>query len=98
MKDQILRVVRDPVRKLSPNERLVAPANLAVEYGLPRQWIVRGIVAAMKYHHPDDAQSVRLADMLASRPLSDVLAEVCRIEATSPLAGEIEQAWREWRL
>ena len=98
MKDQILRVVRDPVRKLSPNERLVAPANLAVEYGLPRQWIIRGIVAAMKYHHPDDAQSVRLADMLASRPLRDVLAEVCRIEATSPLAGEIEQAWREWRL
>ena len=36
MRDEILRVVRDPIRKLSPRERLVAPANLAVEYGLPR--------------------------------------------------------------
>ena len=51
MRDEILRVVRDPIRKLSPRERLVAPAQLAVEYDLPRRWIVKAIVAALHYRH-----------------------------------------------
>jgi mannitol-1-phosphate 5-dehydrogenase len=96
MRDEILRVVRDPIRKLSPRERLVAPARLAVEYGLPRRWIVRGIVAALKYAHPQDPQSVALAERLARDGLPAVLAEVCEIDPQSPLAGEIEMAWRQW--
>ena len=56
-----MRVVRDPIRKLSPRERLIAPAIMAEEYGLPRTWIVKGIVAALKYAHPGDAQSLQLA-------------------------------------
>jgi len=92
MRDEVLRVVRDPIRKLSPRERLVAPAKLAVEYGLARQWIVRGIAAALKYSHPGDPQSVELAQRLARDGLGAVLAEVCSIEADSPLAGEIHSA------
>src|SRR3989339_1015114 len=38
MKDEILRVVRDPLRKLSPKERLFGAANLALGYGLPVKW------------------------------------------------------------
>jgi len=98
MRDEILRVVRDPVRKLSPRERLVAPANLAVEYGLARQWIVRGIVAAMKYRHAGDAQSELLARRLAHDGLPAVLREVCAIDPQSPLGEEIRQAWSDWTL
>ena len=78
MRDEILRVVRDPIRKLSPRERLVAPANLAVEYGLPRQWIVKAIVAALRYPHPQDPQSVVLAEQLAQQGLSQVSGERLR--------------------
>jgi len=93
MRDEILRVVRDPIRKLSPRERLVAPAKLAVEYGLPRTWIVRGIVAALRYRHPQDPQSLDLAQRLARRRLPEVLEEVCEIGPDSPLRAEIEAAW-----
>jgi mannitol-1-phosphate 5-dehydrogenase len=96
MRDEVLRVVRDPVRKLSPRERLVAPALLAVEYGLPRKAIVRGIVAALRYHHPQDAQSGLLASQLAEKGLPQVLAEVCGIERGSRLAVEIEEQWDCW--
>jgi mannitol-1-phosphate 5-dehydrogenase len=95
MRDEILRVVRDPIRKLSPRERLVAPANLAVEYGLPHSWIVKGIVAALRYSHPDDPQSVALSEQLAQRGLSDVLESVCGIPPNSPLGAEVEKAWQE---
>jgi mannitol-1-phosphate 5-dehydrogenase len=93
MRDEILRVVRDPLRKLSPRERLVAPACLAAEYGLPRTWIVRGIVAALRYRHPQDPQSQVLAEKLAQRGLPAVLEEVCGLGADSPLTAEIAAAW-----
>jgi mannitol-1-phosphate 5-dehydrogenase len=93
MRDEILRVVRDPIRKLSPRERLVAPAQLAVQYDLPRKWIVRGIVAALRYQHPQDAQSLDLAERLAQHGLPAVLEEVCEIGPDSPLSGETDEAW-----
>jgi len=93
MRDEILRVVRDPIRKLSPRERLVAPAQLAVQYDLPRKWIVRGIVAALRYQHPQDAQSLDLAERLAQHGLPAELEEVCEIGPDSPLSAEIDEAW-----
>ena len=96
MRDEILRVVRDPIRKLSARERLVAPAKLAVEYGLPCRWIVKGIVAALKYSHPDDPQSVVLSQKLSRDGLPAVLEDVCSIGRDSPLADEIEKAWDHW--
>lgn len=98
LKDEVLRVVRDPIRKLSNRERLVAPALQAVDYGLPRGWIVQGIVAALKYQHPGDAQSLLLAQMLEEKGLPVVLGEVCNIPPDSPLVDEIQIAWEEWRM
>ena len=97
MRDQVLRVVRDPIRKLSAKERLVAPAMLAVEYGLPREWIVKGIVAAMKYRHPGDSQSLLLADQLERDGLMVVLRKVCSIDGNSTLADEISREWEAWQ-
>jgi mannitol-1-phosphate 5-dehydrogenase len=94
MKDEISRVVRDPARKLSARERLVAPARLAGEYGLPRRWIVKGIVAALKYQDPHDEQSIALA----SDGLPGVLEKVSAIAPGSPLSAEIVAAWDAWSL
>ncbi len=98
LRDQILRVVRDPIRKLSARERLVAPAMMAVEYGLPRHWIVKGIVAALKYRHADDPQSMELADCLERQGLESVLKNVCSIDPGSVLADEIAAAWKGWTI
>ncbi len=98
MRDAILRVVRDPIRKLSPKERLVAPAMLAGEYGLPREWIVRGIAACLRYRHEKDSQSMELAGMIQRTGLMPVLASVCSIEPHSPLARDIDAAWRNWNV
>jgi mannitol-1-phosphate 5-dehydrogenase len=98
LRDEVLRVVRDPVRKLSSRERLVAPALLAEEYGLPRRWIVQGIVAALKYRHPGDLQSLQLAEKLRQQDLAAVVEEVCGIRQGSALGAEIAQAWKDWQL
>ena len=97
MKDEILRVVRDPIRKLSPRERSVAPAILAEEYGLPRHWIIKAIVAALKYRHPADLQSELLASRLEKEGIQSVLQEICGINPVSPLFEEIIQEWNAWK-
>jgi mannitol-1-phosphate 5-dehydrogenase len=98
LRDAILRVTRDPIRKLAPGERLLGPAALAVTYGFPRRWMAEGIVAALKYRHPGDPQSLVLADQLAQDGIGSVLERVCGLGAQSPLAAEIENSWRNWRL
>ncbi len=98
LRDEILRVARDPIRKLAPGERLLGPAVLAVAYGLPRRWICRGIVAALRYRDAGDPQSVELAQRLAHKGLRPVLEEVCGLGAQSSLAAEIEDVWRHWKL
>ncbi len=97
MRDAISRVVRDPIRKLSARERLVAPALVAVDLDLPRQWIVKGFVAVLKYQNPADSQSIELASKLNQLGLNGVLSEICHIPSDSPLYDEIGQEWRAWR-
>ena len=98
MRDSVLRVVREPIRKLSPRERLVAPALLAETYDLPRRWIVRGIVAALKYRHPDDPQSLRLSRKVEQQGIDAVVDEICGVDPQSVLTAEIARTWHEWEL
>jgi mannitol-1-phosphate 5-dehydrogenase len=97
MRDPILRVVRQPLRKLGPKERLIGPARLAVQYGLPRGHIIRGIVAVLKYNHPADPQSVEMQRMIAGQGLEPMLRAVSQLAADDPLLAEIEQAWQAWK-
>lgn len=96
LRDQVLRVVRDPIRKLSPRERLVAPAMMAAEYGLPFEWIVHGIVAALRYEHPADEQATKLQAMIRHDGLDRVLQDLCRIPKDSPLYKTILRVWNAW--
>jgi mannitol-1-phosphate 5-dehydrogenase len=98
MRDQILRVVRQPLRKLGGHERLVAPARLAFQYGLPRDQIVRGIVAALKYHHPGDPQSLEMHRAIQEQGIKGLLRKVSQLTPEEPLVAEIEEAWAAWRL
>jgi len=98
MRDQVLRVVRQPLRKLGAQERLLGPARLAQQYGLPRDKIVQGMAAALKYHHPDDPQSVEMQQRINAGDVKKLLCEVSQLAADDPLLAEIEKAWTDWRL
>ncbi len=96
LRDEIVRVVRDPLRKLSRNERLVAPAMLAAEYGLPRAHIIRGIVAALEYRNPADPQSETIERWLREMGPAAAIEKICSIPANSRLTTEIVDAMRSW--
>lgn len=98
MKDEILRVIRDPARKLSPKERLVAPVVFAYNNGLSRKWIIKGITAALKCYHPADLQSADLNDKINKFGLKKVLENVCGLDKYPELAKEIIKEWDNWNI
>lgn len=87
--DTIYRLGRDPIRKLAPNDRLVAPARLAEAAGKTPHALAGAIAAALHFDPPDDPLAADLQARLAADGLDAVLAEVCQIRPPEPLAALI---------
>jgi mannitol-1-phosphate 5-dehydrogenase len=96
LRDEILRVVRDPMRKLSARERLVAPALYAASNGLSFDWLVKAVAAALRYSHPADAQSVALAGRLKAVGCRAVVADLCSIEPGTALSDAVVGAYEQF--
>lgn len=92
--DTVLRLGRDPVRKLGPTDRLVAPARLAEQAGVAPRALAQTIAAALSFDPADDPIAVDLQRQLAERGLGTVLSEVCGIAPGEPLADLIRQEFR----
>ncbi len=97
LKDLILRVVRDPLRKLSRGERFVAPAELAVRYGLPFHELALGIAAVLHYYHPNDSQSVALRQRLEAEGAEKAIAGILGLPRDHPVAASSVIEYRTWR-
>lgn len=96
LKDSILRVVRDPLRKLSRRERLVAPAELALQHKLTYVQLVRGLAALLHYYHPADPQSVRMREKIADQGPQVAIPELIGLPPTHPLTGQIVAEYCAW--
>ncbi|MEP7359205.1 MAG: hypothetical protein ABI847_18280, partial [Anaerolineales bacterium] len=64
--DPLERQVRDPIRKLGRNDRLVGAACLALEYGIRPANLALGIAAALEYANPQDPAALKLQEILAA--------------------------------
>ena len=67
LKDDVERVGRQPLRKLSAGDRLIKPLLGTLEYGLPHANRVKGIAAAMHYRSEQDPQAQELAQLIDDR-------------------------------
>jgi len=88
--DPVARVVRDPIRKLAADERLVRPAVLAGELRLPCNHIAIGIAAALAYQSDDDPQSLRIAELIQEKGVAQTLFEISGIPPADPLSQLVE--------
>ncbi|MCD8357208.1 MAG: mannitol-1-phosphate 5-dehydrogenase [Clostridia bacterium] len=79
LKDDVTRVGREPLRKLSPTDRLTKPMMTAFGYGLPVDHLILGMGAALRYNNPEDAQSVELQQKLQDKGLLDAVKEITGI-------------------
>jgi mannitol-1-phosphate 5-dehydrogenase len=96
--DTVGRVGRQPLRKLSRNERFVGPAAELAERGLSADALVRAMGAALRFDAPDDPQSVELLELLESTSAHGFVLQVTGLEPVHPLfaavVAEVERAQR----
>ena len=77
--DTVARVAREPIRKLSPTDRIVTAMNLANGYGIETPAYITGVAAMLTYDNPDDAQSVELQKLIGDIGLEAALEKVSGI-------------------
>ena len=89
MKDEIVRVVRDPVRKLGVKDRLMAPALYAEKHGLPNRYIIQSLKNILKYYNPDDPEAVRMHRIIGGYNLNYFLEETIGLKNETGLVKKI---------
>lgn len=72
--DSVERVGRQPIRKLSRNERFVSPASQIAEAGRSASALLGAMAAALRFDAPGDDEAVKLQGML--RDDTDIVADV----------------------
>jgi mannitol-1-phosphate 5-dehydrogenase len=93
--DPVVRVAREPGRKLAPNDRLVKPALLALEAKVTPYNLATGIAAALLYDYANDEQATKLSKSLKQAGLDKVLDEVCGLSSDSVLAQLVKEKFLE---
>ena len=93
LSDTLLRLGRDPIRKLGPRDRLVGPARMALRHGASPEALSLGIAAGMVFADPDDPRAVELQALLATRGLAAVLRVVCEVAPGSELGRMIARQY-----
>lgn len=88
--DEIDRVGRQPIRKLSVNERFIKPLLGTIEYSTDNQMLLKGIAAAFKYQNSDDPQAVELQASLNDIGLRKTLAHYTGLDENSAEAVQVE--------
>ena len=92
--DTILRLGRDPARKLSPTDRLVGAARLAEQAGVTPNALSRAIAAGYCFDDPRDSLAVALQERIAAEGFDVVLADVSGIQPDEPLAALVREHYR----
>lgn len=95
LKDDVARVGREPLRKLSDTDRLVKPMNTALSYGLPVDNLITGVGAALRYDNKEDGQSVELQTAIKDIGLRETVKKLLNI-TDEGLIDKIEAAYNSF--
>lgn len=90
--DDVDRVGREPLRKLSYNDRLIKPLRGTMEYGLPNGSLISAIAAALSYRNDNDPQAVELAQSLADNGIEATVLKYTGLQDAAVVA-EIVSAY-----
>lgn len=91
--DPVVRVARDPLRKLGSGDRLMKPATSLAALGEPPMHLASGIAALLSYDHAGDAQAQTLVSELGAAGVPSVLAKRCGLVENSMLSQLVQTSY-----
>jgi mannitol-1-phosphate 5-dehydrogenase len=95
LRDTVLRVGRDPVRKLGPQDRLVGGALNCLDWDVEPTNIVRGIVAALRFDPEDDPGAASIQQVVRDRSPAQAVLQFTGQGPQGELGRRILDAWEQ---
>lgn len=83
--DELVRHGADPLRKIGPDDRLVAPGRLCLKHGIKPESIAFVLAAALYFDYLGDESAVELKRLRETYGLAYVLEKVSGLSSEEPL-------------
>ncbi|MEW5323568.1 mannitol-1-phosphate 5-dehydrogenase [Geobacillus thermoleovorans] len=94
LSDDIIRVARSPIRKLGPNDRLVAPAvQYCTLFSSVPAGLAKGIAALLRFDHPEDSEAVALQQTIEQHGIEGALRQYAGLERDHPLVAVVREEY-----
>lgn len=95
LNDDVIRVGREPLRKLSAQDRLIKPLLNSKSYGLPVDNLIIGVSAALRYENNEDNQSIELQQMIKEQGIKKTLVNISNLDEKDTILEDIENKYNE---
>ncbi|MGO4183314.1 mannitol-1-phosphate 5-dehydrogenase [Paenibacillus sp. TAF43_2] len=93
--DEVVRIGRSPIRKISPNDRLVRPASLAYKYGMPAIHLTTAMAAALHFNAADDPEAAELQASIKEIGLQSTITKYTGLDEQHPLHIQAAEQYRK---
>jgi mannitol-1-phosphate 5-dehydrogenase len=95
MIDTIFRVAKDPLRKLSNNDRLTGSALFCLKHGIDPASIVCAIANGMAYDEKDDPSALKIQGYIKDLGIAEATAKVCGLPLDHVIVGRVAEKYGE---
>ena len=87
--DLVTRHAKDPIRKLGPQDRLIAPCRMALKHGIYPETLIDTIAKALYFDYAEDESAVELSKMRKEKGIEYILQTICELSPEEPLYSKI---------
>jgi mannitol-1-phosphate 5-dehydrogenase len=94
VRDAIVRVAKDPIRKLGPDDRLIGSARLCLAEGVFPAEISRVCGAALCYDFAGDPEAVKLQQTIQANGIEKTLEEISHIKAGTTFGQKVIESYQ----
>lgn len=95
LQDELSRVGRDPVRKLSSNDRLVTPLKLCYGLNMEADNILTGIASGFLFDCEDDEKAQEIQNNIKANGIGKAVRDITGISEDDVIAAEIVKKYEK---
>ena len=95
--DDIVRVGRSPIRKLSKNDRLVRPTLLTYNLGLDVSNLTDALAAALLYDYDEDPEAIELKQAIQTQTIHEVITKYLGIPPSHPIHQKVAKKYQNFK-
>lgn len=93
--DSIYRVGQEPIRKLSPEDRIIGPANMCKKHNLDNDYLLKGAAGAFKFKNSEDKQAVEIQNFIKENGIDAAITKYTGIKEDTDMFNTIKAAYNE---